>query len=84
MEIINVKLHGKKFKLFKIEVFGEKIIVAEEKLNNYIEKCIDNGGYYSDVKKIDEMYGYYVPQEIADTLNETYITMSIEDVYDKN
>lgn len=82
MEIINKKLHGKNFKLFELSICGKEIIVAEEKLNVYIEKCIDNGEYDNEVQNLDLMFGYYVPQEIADTLNEDKIKKSIEDVYE--
>ena len=81
MEIIKKKLNGKTFKLFKLQICGKEQIVAEEKLNKYIEKCIDNGMYDNEVQMADFMYNYYVPQEIAKTLNEDDIRKSIEDVF---
>ena len=81
MEIIKKKLNGKTFKLFKLQICGKEEIVAEEKLDKYIVKCFDNGMYDNEVKEVDIMYNYYVPQEIAKTLNENDIRKSIEDVY---
>lgn len=81
MEIIEKKLNGKTFKLFKLQICGKEQIVAEEKLNEHIEDCFYNGLYHNEVKEIDVMYDYYVPQEIADTLIEDDIRKSIEDVY---
>lgn len=55
--------------------------VAEERLNQYIEECIEEGLYH-EVRDIDELYNYYVPQEIADTLDENEIRNSVEDAMD--
>lgn len=73
-----VELDGIEFVLFELEVFGDVVSVAEERLNTYIEEQIEKDRYHK-VSHVDETYAYYVPQEIADTNNEDEIRMSVED-----
>lgn len=82
MEIINIKIGEREFKMFEIEVCGNCEIVAEERLNLFIEEMIEKNKYDERISNIDDMFGYVVPQEIADTLDETAITQSIADIYE--
>lgn len=80
MKIIDKHINGHIFKLFEISIGHQVLIVAEERLNQYIEKCIENNEYVDEIVDIDSLYSYYIPQEIADTLNEEEIVASIKDV----
>lgn len=80
MKIIDKYINGHIFKLFEISIGHQVLIVAEERLNQYIEKCIENNEYVDEIVDIDSLYSYYIPQEIADTLNEEEIVASIKDV----
>lgn len=81
MKIIEIPIHNLQFRLFELEIRGKMETVAEERLNQYIEECIEEGLYH-EVRDIDELYNYYVPQEIADTLDENEIRNSVEDAMD--
>ena len=81
MKIIEISIHNLQFRLFELEIRGKVETVAEERLNQYIEECIEEGLYH-EVRDIDELYNYYVPQEIADTLDENEIRNSVEDAMD--
>ena len=81
MKIIEISIHNLQFRLFELEIRGKMETVAEERLNQYIEECIEEGLYH-EVRDIDELYNYYVPQEIADTLDENEIRNSVEDAMD--
>lgn len=81
MKIIEISIHNLQFRLFELEIRGKMETVAEERLNQYIEECIE-AGLYHEVRDIDELYNYYVPQEIADTLDENEIRNSVEDAMD--
>lgn len=81
MDIIKIEIDGRTFRMFNLEIKGVFMNVAEEDLNQYIEDCIEHERYHK-VQHIDEQYGYYVPQEVADTENEDDIRESIEDVID--
>ncbi|MBQ8482808.1 MAG: hypothetical protein IJ504_00725 [Bacteroidales bacterium] len=77
-------IDGHEYRLFEIVVFknskDEKTItVAEEALNQKIDEMIDKGRY-DEVRDIDDMYHYYVPQEIADDETEWEIVDSIESI----
>ena len=72
------------FVLFEITVFQgtpneSTILVAEERLNDKIEQLIKQNRYH-EVKELDDMYHYWVPQEIADDECEFEIVDSIESV----
>ena len=79
LEIEKIKLNGYEFRMFYIVINNESFIVAEEKLENYIQEMIENDRYHF-VQHIDEMYAIYVPQEVADTENEENIIQSVSDV----
>ena len=84
MRKITVKIREEDYFLFEITVFKDTpnqktILVAEERLEERIRKAIEQEDHQS-VKDIDEMYEYYVPQEIADDGQEWEIIDSIESV----
>lgn len=79
MEIEKIKLNGHEFRLFHVFINNETYIVAEEKLENYIQEMIENDHYHF-VQHIDELYAMYIPQNVADTENEKNIIQSISDV----
>ena len=84
MKKITVQIDGVSYSLFEITVFKgtgkeQTILVAEERLNDKIEQLIEQDRY-QEVKKIDDMYGYWVPQEIADDECVFEIVDSIESV----
>lgn len=84
MLIHKIKIGKQEYRLFEITVFKgtahqQTIIVAEERLNERIEKAIQQERYH-EVQKIDERCSYWVPQEIADDELETEIVDSIESV----
>lgn len=81
MEIKRIEINGKTFRMFYLKIKGEYMNVAEEALDDYILEQVENE-QYDKVKHIDEQYGYYVPQEVADTENEDDIRESIEDEID--
>jgi hypothetical protein len=71
--------NGEEFKLFHILIEDAPYCVAEERLESHIKKCIESNKYHL-VESIDERYGYYIPQEIADTNDEEKIKESLCDV----
>lgn len=81
MQIEKIMLEGNEFRLFHVFINNESFIVAEEKLENYIQQMIENDRYHI-VQHIDEMYAIYIPQEVADTENEESIIQSVNDVLD--
>lgn len=81
MDIIKIEIDGRTFRMFNLEIKGTMMNIAEENLEQFIQDCIENEQYHK-VRHIDEQYGYYVPQEVADTENEDDIRESIEDVID--
>lgn len=80
MEKEIITLDGVDYKVFYITIKGKEICVAEEKLNDYILECIDNNTYTNRIIAVDEMFGYVVPQEFADSENEEDIVKSITDI----
>ena len=79
MRIEKITLNGNEFRLFYVEIENEEICVAEEKLENFIQDCIEKELYHF-VENVDEMYSIYIPQEVADTENESEIKESIMDI----
>ena len=79
MKIKNINVLGNTYRLFELNINGKLICVAEEKLEDFIQSCIDNEKYHF-VENIDEMYEIYIPQEIADTENEKDIILSVLDI----
>jgi hypothetical protein len=70
------------YRLFYITIGNRQICVAEERLDSHITQCIDNNSY-DLVQSIDEKFAYVVPQEIADTEDEYYITQSVANLLDE-
>lgn len=83
MEIESVSLMGKNYRLFHLNINGNPVCVAEEKLENLIQDCIEKDLYHL-VQYVDERYGYYVSQDIADTENEESIKKSVIDIIDED
>lgn len=83
MDIENVvsKVNGNTYRMFRITIKGKNYCVAEEKLEEHITDCIEKNLYHL-VQGIDESFGYYVPQDVADTEDVLVITRSMEDVID--
>ena len=81
MTISKVVINDVTYRLFHLTIDGKHLCVAEEKLEKYIQKCIDEDAYHK-VEWIDNQYGYYVSQDIADTENEEQIKQSVLDIID--
>ena len=81
MQIEKIMLEGNEFRLFHVVINNETYVVGEEKLEKYIQQMIANDRYHF-VQHVDEMYGMYIPQEVADTENEESIIQSVSDVLD--
>lgn len=83
MERITVKLYGRPYILIRFKAFlgtdkETEVTVAECKLNALIEKRIKQERYH-EVRKVDEMYGYYLPKEV-DINDDREVRDSIESV----
>lgn len=84
MNIIKIKIDHNEYRIFDIVLFKgtdmeQPVMVAEEALNSKIEQYIEKEQYHK-VSHIDNMYNYYVPQDIADDETEFEIVDSIESV----
>lgn len=79
MEIEKINLNGHEFRMFRVLINNESFLVAEEKLEEYIQEMIEQERYH-EVENIDTMYAIYIPQEVADTENEVEIIKSVIDV----
>ena len=84
MQILKVKIGKKEYRLFEIVVFKntkheQTVMVADERLNRRIEQAINQEQYHK-VQNIDDLFGYWVPQDIANDEIETEIIDSIESV----
>lgn len=83
MNILRIDLDGKEYRLFDITLHnGKSLVVAEEALEMHIQRMIEMEQYHK-VRRVDEMYGYWIPQEVADGECEEDIVESIEDVYEE-
>jgi hypothetical protein len=83
MEIQKIKLNDETYRLFHISIDDKHLCVAEEKLEKYIQNCIEDDTYHK-VEWVDELYGYYVDQTIADAEDEEKIIQSIIDIVNEN
>lgn len=81
MEIEEITAMGDTYRLFRLVINDEVYCIAEEKLELLIQRLIDEDKY-NEVRHIDGMYGYYMPQHIADTEDEQTITEYMLDVID--
>lgn len=79
IEIEKIKLNGHEFRMFRVLINNESFLVAEGKLEEYIQEMIEQERYH-EVENIDTMYAIYIPQEVADTENEVEIIKSVIDV----
>lgn len=80
MEIEKVDIDNVTYRLFHIEIYGTIHCIAEEKLEKYIQKYLENNQYGGIVERIDNRYGYYVSQDIADTEDESKIKQSVIEI----
>jgi hypothetical protein len=81
MEIEEITAMGDTYRLFRLVINDEVYCIAEEKLELLIQRLIDEDKY-NEVRHIDGMYGYYMPQHIADTEDEQTITEYMLNVID--
>lgn len=77
MEKEIVRIFDVDFRLYHVTIGKQKFCVAEENLDNLINKHIDSDNY-SMVQHIDEKYVYVIPQAIADTENESTIVSYLQ------
>lgn len=80
MSTIDFVIDGKKYKMFELPIFGIPTLVASFALNEKINEMIEQERYH-EVQGIDDMYGYYLPEEI-DENDEREMIESIESVFD--
>lgn len=83
MNCFCVEIDSQEYRLFEVNI-GNGIVVtcAEEKLDNKIQEKIEQERYH-EIRHIDEMYGYVIPQDVLDTNDEQDIIDSIVDVYEE-
>lgn len=78
MEIIKVKIDGREYELYSLNILGRDVTVASYKLNRKLDKMIEQERYH-EIKHIDDMYYYFLPKEVDHT-DEDEIRDSIESV----
>lgn len=78
METTTYLIDGKEYKMFTLDIFDSPTNVASYDLNAKIEEMIEQERYH-EIRHIDELYGYYLPQEVDET-DEREVRESIEDV----
>jgi hypothetical protein len=78
MEIIKVKIDGREYELYSLNILGREVTVASYKLNRKLDKMIEQERYH-EIKHIDSMYSYFLPKEVDHT-DENEIRDSIESV----
>ena len=67
--------------MFELNILGTPTMVASYDLNEKLNEMIEQERYH-EIRHIDEMYGYYLPQEVDET-DEREMIESIEDVIDE-
>ena len=72
-------IDGVEYKMFNLEIMGNRINVASNGLHEKIYEMIGNGRY-EEVRHIDSLYGYYIPQDVDET-DALAVKESIESVY---
>lgn len=92
MEIINVTIKGELFRVYAVTYLGRKVNVAEPKLEDAIQGCINNNEYCYDVASIEgkacsvedvsDLYYYVYGDEDNDNPTEQDIIDSISDVWE--
>lgn len=78
METTTYTIDGKEYKMFTLDILDAPTNVASYDLNAKIEEMIEQERYH-EIRHIDELYGYYLPQEVDET-DEREVRESIEDV----
>ena len=78
MDTLTFTIDRRKYKMFVLPILGKPTNVATYALNCKIEKMIKQDRW-NEVKHIDDMYQYYLPQEVDET-DEREMIESIEDV----
>lgn len=78
METTTYLIDGKEYKMFTLDILDTPTNVASYDLNAKIEEMIEQERYH-EIRHIDELYGYYLPQEVDET-DEREVRESIEDV----
>ena len=73
-------IDGQPYRMLTLEIKGELTNVATHSLNKKLNEMIEQERYH-EIKYIDEMYGYYLPEEVDET-DEREVRESIEDVMD--
>lgn len=81
MDILEFVIDGKTYKMFELNILGTPTMVASYDLNEKLNEMIEQERYH-EIRHIDEMYGYYLPQEVDET-DEREMIESIEDVIDE-
>lgn len=81
MDILEFVIDGKTYKMFELNILGTPTMVASYDLNEKLNEMIEQERYH-EIRHIDEMYGYYLPQEVDET-DEKEMIESIEDVIDE-
>lgn len=56
-------IDGERYKMYNLEHNGERVNVASFALDNKIEQ-MHNDDRYDEVQHIDEMYSYYIPEDV--------------------
>ena len=81
MKTRKFNIDGVAYKMFNLEIFDKRINVASNELHLRVNDLIALGRY-EEVRHIDSMYGYYLPEDIDDT-NPESVRESIECVYEE-
>lgn len=92
MEIINVTIKGESFRIFVVTYLGRKVKVAEPKLEDAIQDCINNDEYCCNfasiegkvcsVEDVSDLYYYVYGDEDEGNPTEQNIIDSISDVWE--
>jgi hypothetical protein len=72
-------IDGMEYKMFNLEVMGNRINVATYELHEKIEEMI-GADRYDEVRHIDNLYGYFLPSDV-DEADPVAVRESIECVY---
>ena len=72
-------IDGTEYKMFNLEIMGNRVNVATHGLHEKIEEMI-GADRYDEVRYIDNLYGYFLPSDV-DEANAVAIRESIECVY---
>ena len=73
-------IDGQPYRMLTLEIKGELTNVATHSLHKKLSEMVEQERYH-EIKYIDDMYGYYLPEEVDET-DEREVRESIEDVMD--